>query len=256
VSIFGNYAYYYDLLYSEKKYEEEVGYVNKLIQHYFADAESLLELGCGTGVHAEYLAKLGYAVHGMDQSDAMLKIAYERWKSLDNDVGKRLSSTQGDIRNLHLGCRFDAVVALFHVVSYLPLNIDLEAAFQSAADHLDKGGLFLFDFWYGPGVLSDPPKSRVKEFENASLQIIREAEPVMQPNENLVDVYYRINIQDKESKQSETIEEQHRLRYLFRPELEDLLNRTGFKLVTCEEWLTGNEPGFDTWNACIVAMRT
>ena len=84
VSIFENYAYYYDLLYSDKKYEEEVEYVNKLIQHFFTGAESLLELGCGTGVHAEYFAKCGYTVHGIDQSEAMLKLADERWKLLDS----------------------------------------------------------------------------------------------------------------------------------------------------------------------------
>jgi predicted TPR repeat methyltransferase len=35
-------------------------------------ARSILELGCGTGIHAEFLAKVGYHVSGVDLSEGML----------------------------------------------------------------------------------------------------------------------------------------------------------------------------------------
>lgn len=255
MSAFKNYAEYYDLLYRDKDYVAEVAYVDECIQRYHPGAESLLELGCGTGIHAEHLAKRNYFVHGVDKSAEMLKNADSRWSNLDSKVSKRLSNAQGDFQSLQLNRKFEAIVALFHVVSYLSLNDDLEAAFSSAAHHLDKGGVFLFDCWYGPAVLTDLPVVRVKELEGDTISALRVAVPTMHPNENLVDVHYKINIKENKSECSKTIEEHHHMRYFFLPELEYLLSKTGFELLLCEEWLTGKKPGFDTWSIFVVAKR-
>lgn len=59
-------------------------------------------------------------------------------------------------------------------------------------------------------------------------------------------------IRNKTTDAVEEVRESHRMRYLFQPELELLLRGTGMSVVATSEWLTGAEPGFDTWGVCYV----
>ncbi|WP_341999478.1 hypothetical protein [Chlorogloeopsis sp. ULAP02] len=67
MSVFGNYARYYDLLYRDKDYVGEALFIRRLIQNHAPEAQDILELGCGTGNHAVLLAKEGYKVHGVEE---------------------------------------------------------------------------------------------------------------------------------------------------------------------------------------------
>lgn len=253
MNIFGKYAQYYDLLYSDKDYDGEVRFINGLIQKHVPSAKNLLELGCGTGIHAEKLAATGYSVHGVDLSAEMLKCAEERIRYLPKDGAKRLSFSCGDIRQFHGRARFDAVISLFHVVSYQPKNNDLAAVFNTAKQHLKLNGVFIFDCWYGPAVLSDPPVVRVKRLEDERIEVTRIAEPEMYPNENRVDVHYQVFIKDKSTGRMEILKETHRMRYLFKPEIEQILELSGLSLINGQEWLSDNELDFSTWNGCFIA---
>ena len=253
MSVFAHYARYYDLLYRDKDYAAEAAYVHGLIQRHAPGAATILDLGCGTGVHAAQLAAQGYRVHGVDRSEEMLWRAEERLGGLPTEVAARLSFSAGDIRSLRLAERFDAVVALFHVMSYQTANADLQAAFATAKAHLNPGGLFLFDCWYGPAVLTERPAVRVKRLEDEALRVCRIAEPMIHPNENTVDVNYQIMIIDAATGNGEEFQETHRMRYLFLPELYLFLAMTGFEPMTSQEWLSGRDPGWDTWGICLLA---
>ena len=76
--VFNYYAVYYDLLYKEKDYKAETEYVGRLLEEKGFTTGSILELGCGTGKHAEQFAKIGYSVHGIDLSSEMIKKANKR----------------------------------------------------------------------------------------------------------------------------------------------------------------------------------
>ena len=52
MSVFRHYARYYDLLYRDKDYAAEAAYVSKLLGRYGDHAASILDIGCGTGLHA------------------------------------------------------------------------------------------------------------------------------------------------------------------------------------------------------------
>lgn len=253
MSVFGNYARYYDLLYRDKKYTDEVNYIVSLLQRYAPESASILELGCGTGIHASLLAKAGYAVHGIDFSQEMLESAKARIASFIEDAAERLSFCQGDIRSYRTDRVFDVAVSLFHVISYQISEKDINAAIGTAKSHLKPGGIFVFDFWYGPAVLTDHPVVRVKRLEDDSIRVTRIAEPVMHPNENCVDVNYQVLIEDKATGIWERLEESHRMRYLFLPELDRMLDANGMTRLNAEEWMTGKELGFDTWGGCVVA---
>jgi SAM-dependent methyltransferase len=248
MSVFANYARYYDLLYKDKDYACEADYVHGLLHRYGNNPKSILELGCGTGKHAMLLAEKGYSVTGVDQSEAMLAKARER-KAKSN---LPIQFYAGDVRSVRLNQKFDSVISLFHVMSYQITNKDLLDAFETARVHLKPGGIFIFDCWYGPAVLTDRPVVRVKRLEDEAIQVTRIAEPEMHPNENVVDVNYMVFIRDKIKGTVDEVKEQHKMRYLFKPEIELLLQLAGLKTLYAEEWVTSKIPDFDTWGVVFV----
>lgn len=253
MNVFGAYSRYYNLFYRDKDYAAEAAYVDGLIQRYRPGAASVLDLGCGTGRHAMLLARSGYLVAGVDRSQEMLTVA-EKERAL-GDCVDRVSLYCGDIRTIRLEQTFDAVVSLFHVMSYQTSNADLKAAFMTARSHLAPGGLFLFDCWYGPAVLTDRPEVRVKRVEDSEIAVTRVVEPVMFATTNLVETHYQVFVRDKGSNAVEELQETHRMRYLFQPEVEMFLQEAGMTLVESAEWMTARQPGFDTWGVCFVARQ-
>jgi len=255
MNIFDNYARYYDLLYRDKDYSKEAQFVHQIIQTHAPNARDLLELGCGTGIHAVELAKQGYHIQGVDFSDQMLQRACDRLSQIPPDLASRLKFSRGDIRHLRLNQSFDVVISLFHVISYQTTNEDLLATFATVKEHLKPGGIFIFDIWYGPAVLSDRPAVRVKRLEDDEIRVTRIAEPVMHQNENWVDVNYQVFIRDKSSNTVEELWETHRMRYLFKPEIELLFQESQMQVIAFREWMSDQEAGFHTWSTYFVGRK-
>ena len=253
--VFGEYTQYYELLYSDKDYIGEAKFVKSLLDRYSSLSGSILELGCGAGKHAALLAEMGCVVHGIDFSPEMLELAEIRASELPIDVAKRLSWSEGDVRSYQTYKLFDAVISLFHVISYQPSNHDLQAAFETAEKHLKPGGVFLFDCWHGPTVLNDPPKIRIKKMENDKIHITRICEPEMLPNENGVIINYKIFIEDKFTGKISRIQESHHMRYLFTPEVQNLFETVGMRLVASGEWMTDKELSLDTFGVYYIGMK-
>lgn len=237
------YSQYYDLIYKDKPYKAEAEYINSLILEHKKDTKEILELGCGTGRYTELFCDFGYFVYGVDMSLEMLGIAEQRRIGRED----RLRFTHSKIQDLDMDKKFDVIVALFHVMSYQTSNEDLIKAFQVARKHLVDGGLFIFDFWYGPAVLTNPPVVRIKRVENEQIKVIRIAEPTIYPQSNTVDVNYNIFIKDKVDNSIMEIKEVHRMRYFFDTELELICNMVGLEIVGKYKWLSRESPNFDSW---------
>lgn len=248
------YARYYDLLYADKDYPAEANYVASLIREHLPGATRLLELGCGTGKHAVLLADAGFQVHGVDRSEQMIQRAVDLARTRVT-AGLRLSFSLGDVTNYTSTDRFDAVISLFHVVSYQTSNEALRDMFHVAASHLPEGGLFIFDVWYGPAVLSQLPEVRVKRLEDQNSAITRIAEPTTDFNRNTVQVNYSIFTTNKKTGVTTEFKESHLMRYLFQPELELLLEDAGLRLESATEWMTSLPASPSTWSVCFAARK-
>ncbi len=260
MSVFGAYSRYYDLLYKDKDYAGEARYVRSLIERHHPEAHTLLDLGCGTGRHAMLLAEAGYRVTGVDRSSEMLSAANAELSAAPAELAKRRACSgaapqfmPGDVRTARVGQKFDAVVSLFHVMSYQVTNSDLQAAFVTAREHLKPGGVFIFDAWYGPTVLNEGPSIRITRLEDERSRVTRIAEPISNPNANTVDVNFHVLVSDKQSGAWDELRETHTMRYLFVPEVELLLEASGLCLRDSHEFLSNRRLGFDTWTAVFVA---
>jgi len=236
------------MLYKDKEYALESDYIFKLVSSRMPNAKTLLDIGCGSGKHAYEMYKKGFNVTGVDLSDTMLEQAK---KLPENEI----SFYKGDARNVRLNSDFDIVTSLFHVLSYQNSNEDVLDMLRTIKQHLSHDGVFVIDFWYGPGVLNDPPVVRKKTLVDELLTVIRIAEPTVHFDKNIVDVNYHLIAWENSEKVVSEIKEQHKMRYFFLPELYLMLETVGLRVLDIKEWMTESTPSSNTWIACIVGSH-
>jgi SAM-dependent methyltransferase len=162
----------------------------------------------------------------------------------------------GDIRRLALNRSYDAVIALFHVVSYQTTNDDVQSLFASAARHLGPSGVFFFDVWHGPAVLHQRPSVRVKRVEDDTRRLTRVAEPELDTNASVVTVRYTMMAESKTDGQHATFQETHRMRYFFPQEVALLAGHAGFQVEHAEEFLSARAPSEATWGVAYILRKT
>ncbi len=256
MNVFGDYARYYNVLYRDKDYSGETTFILNCLKRYGSCPTTLLDLGCGTGRHALEMSKRGISATGVDISTTMLAMGQSLYSNVpEMDAIKIPQLLKGDVRTVRLNKTFDVVTSLFHVMSYQNTEEDALAVLETAWIHLNSGGFFLFDFWYGPGVLTDPPTERDRQMENDQTLIQRHAHPVHRVNDNIVEVQYSITLMDKISGAQSILNEVHSMRYWFLPELRHLASQSGFSVTAEGAWLSFDTPVCNTWNAWILIKK-
>jgi SAM-dependent methyltransferase len=145
------YALYYDLLYSHRDVAREVDFLERVFsQCSQVSVRRVLDVGCGTGIHSIELARRGYEVLGVDLSQKMIEVAREKSRAAGVTGVYFL---QADATRLEFEEEFDAVIAMYGVISYFTCDENLLEFLRSLRRALKKGGVFVFDTWNLTGVL-------------------------------------------------------------------------------------------------------
>jgi SAM-dependent methyltransferase len=234
---FNLYSQYYDLIYNSKDYSKEA---KKVFDKIGISAPKLLELGCGSGGHAAIFSELGSTITGLDLSRSMVEIANN--KNIPN-----FNAIESDIEKFSLGNKFDAAISMFHVISYLNSNDSILNCFDCVANHLNSGGLFLFDFWFAPAVYHQGFEHRIKVFENENIKVTRESSTLLDITRNVANVGFDIMVFSKQSNQTQRIVEQHPMRCFSMPEIELFAEITGFKVDEFFYLHSDEKPSINTW---------
>ncbi len=242
---FDLYSKYYNLLYKNKDYTAEANYITDCIKKYSDGGKDILEYGSGTGGHGLILQKMGYDVLGLERSQKMV----------DQARLGGFNCVQADITDFTVNKKFDVVISLFHVISYITENGSLDTVFKNSTRCLKPGGLFIFDVWYAPAVYTQKPENRIKRVEDDEIIVYRFAQPEIHTEKNIVDVNYSVLVQDKMSGELLEFIEKHPMRYFSIPEIIYLAETNGFNLLIAEEFLTGNKPSVNTWGVNFILKR-
>ena len=138
---YSGFAKVYDLFMDNIPYEEWTEYVKSLLKEEGITDGILLDLGCGTGSVTELLAKSGFDMIGIDNSEEMLDIAMEKRYESGLDILYLLQ----DMREFELYGTVKGVVSICDSMNYILDDDDLLDVFKLVHNYLDNDGIFIFD---------------------------------------------------------------------------------------------------------------
>ncbi|WP_325050277.1 class I SAM-dependent methyltransferase [Actinomadura craniellae] len=134
----------YELIYRSrgKDWAAEAADAARIVRERYPEADSLLDVACGTGAHLETFRTLFGHTEGVELSPDMLDVAARRLPGVPLH--------EMDMRDFSLGRTFDAVTCLFTAIGYLPTLAGMRAAVRCMARHLVPGGVMVVEPWWFP----------------------------------------------------------------------------------------------------------
>ena len=115
----------------------EAAFIHDIIEQRHRQAATLLDLACGTGSITARLAG-AYQVSGLDISPGMLALAREK-------LPGRTRLYLADMTSFRLDASFDVIVCAYQGINHLLSLAAWQSCFDRACEHLNRGGLFVFD---------------------------------------------------------------------------------------------------------------
>lgn len=132
----------YDGLTRDIPYEKYLRFFKTLLRRHGVKATTVLDLACGTGSLSVLLAKHGYEVLGVDQSEEMLTVAAEKAMELEENQPFFVAQP---MQRLRIPEPVDACVCALDSINYVTKPQDVQKAFRRVYESLRPGGLFVFD---------------------------------------------------------------------------------------------------------------
>jgi SAM-dependent methyltransferase len=158
---------WYHILYKHRDFNEAELFIDNVCQYLALPSESVvLDLACGKGRHAFYLARKGFEVTGLDLSARSIAEASQ-------SAHARLQFHIHDMREVYKADHFDVVFNLFTSFGYFEDKADDEAVLQSIAAGLKSRGLFVFDYLHVTHVLETHIASEKQVHEGITFSISR-----------------------------------------------------------------------------------
>ena len=251
--IFSNSALFYDAIYKNKDYKNEAAYVVQSLRKLDSTAKKILELGCGTGNYSFILRDHGFEILGIDASEEMISMANGKKSSLG---GQNIDFEKCSSEDFHTNFEWDFAVSLFFMLGYQVLDSSLIKTFHAVHSCLRKGGIFAFDFWYGPSVIKKGCSPKEIQVETNDYRMIRKSSPSILGQDNCLLIEQSYSIQNKKTNEYENFNEVHKVRYFDEKQLSSFLNKCGFEVIRFEAFL-GHNPLQDTdWAGMAFARAT
>ncbi|MCU0643980.1 MAG: class I SAM-dependent methyltransferase [bacterium] len=223
LKLYSELAEIYDQLYLKIfNYEQDAELVDSIFRKY--QIKELLEIGCGSGHLAQLLLEKGYTITGIDLYEEMLQIARQRLPEVE--------FLQQDIRILKLKRKFDAIIAMGRMFTYMATNEDVEQSIHSIAECLNPNGIFLFDNFSAPHFIKNfkENEEKIHEIDLGHRTIKRISRNTWNLKHGVTFNWYA-KYQIEEQGKLREIEDESVLRAFFREELEYFLNREALEVV-------------------------
>jgi len=182
-------AKYYDLIYSWKNYQDEIKKIKKLIKKYKnSDGKELLDVGCGTGKHLEYL-KDDFSCTGSDINVEMLEVARENVKGV--------IFTEADMITMNLEKKFDIISCLFSGIGHVKTYTNLEKTILNFSNHLIKGGVVIIEPWLTKSTY-DVGRPGMTTYDTEDIKIARLNTTKIENDLSILEMYYLIAERNKD----------------------------------------------------------
>ncbi|MBE5961533.1 MAG: class I SAM-dependent methyltransferase [Lachnospiraceae bacterium] len=280
----------YDTFMDNVPYDEWAEYLAELLEEYGVTEGLVLELGCGTGSITRRLAKKGYDMIGIDNSEEMLEIArqkeyeseeYDEEDEYDEEADMADDETvfdeefdaaeaegegmlpgilylEQDMREFELFGTVAAVVSICDSMNYITSEDDLKKVFKLVNNYLDPSGLFIFDMntvhkyrdVMGDTVIAENREDCSFIWEN----YYHEEEMI---NQYDVTIYKKADYESEDGEPDlyERFKETHYQKAYELETVKRLLQEAGMEFVTAYEVCSKKAPDADTERMYIVARE-
>lgn len=165
---------------NEKSIDKTINWIKENVPQ----GSSIIDLGCGPGLYAERLTKLGYKITGVDISESSIEYARKSAKDKELDIDYFVKSYLTD----SIDSTFDAAICIYCDFGALIPDEQIQLL-QRITGFVKKNGIFIFDcfnlkyndvnkeesYWYGsdePDFWSEKPHyvmSQKKHFEKENV---------------------------------------------------------------------------------------
>ncbi len=239
----GNYGGYHELEFAAEYYDAAYERIRPNDIAFFTEQSKkcggrTLELACGTGMVLVPTAVSGCEITGLDLSPYMLKKCREKLDAQPPEVRKRVKLIRGDMTNIDIGEKYNLVTIPFRSFQHLLPVDEQKACLNCIHRHLNQGGRLIIDVYHPrPERLYPNPKydNEVEDLPEIELpdgrklrRTNRTAGYHREQQYNDVEIIYYVTHPGGEK---ERLVQAFPMRYLFRYEMEHLLNICKFKVV-------------------------
>lgn len=213
------------------------------VQFYVEEAQradaSVLELGCGTGRILIPIAQSGIPIFGLDRAPAMLALARQKIAHLTTETQHRIRLGEGDMRKFSLPQRFHLITVPYRAFLHLLTPKDQRQALACIHSHLSPNGRLIFNIF-------DPHLETIAAHLGPLGAVLKKDTEFLHPDTGRRIIAWEARQYDLEHQileQSVVFEELDStgqmlsrthtsltLRYVFRYEMQLLLELSGFKI--------------------------
>ncbi|MBP8081781.1 MAG: methyltransferase domain-containing protein [Spirochaetes bacterium] len=156
-----DFAEHYDYVLKDIDYEEWFQYLKEIMLTYCPRAESVLEIGCGTGKFGAKFSAEGFNIVGVDYSLDMLMAAKKRAR-------KNFKLVCADASKFSFKKKFDFIFCVHDTLNYILDMKDVKLLFANAASCMHKDSIFIFDSTTEFNILSNFDEQRSDFYHKGS----------------------------------------------------------------------------------------
>lgn len=241
-----SFASVYDALTKNVDYEKRAGYIMDILSEYNIKDGLLLDLACGTGSLSVEFSKAGFEVIGTDASADMLTRA--QTKAYENEQNILFLCQNMEETDLYGTVR--AIVCSLDSINHLKDFEAVNKTFSKLKNFIDNGGIMVFD-------VNTLYKHQKVLGNNTFVYDEKSVYCVWQNRLSADNVTVNINLDFfvKSNNTYQRFTENFSERAYSFDELKNAFEPNGFKLISCYEELTRNEPTDTTERVYYVLRR-
>ncbi|NIT60323.1 MAG: methyltransferase domain-containing protein [Aliifodinibius sp.] len=224
--MFSKTAAWYDALYSFKDYQQESNSIIERLKIEHPHAKTILDIGCGTAEHDQYLSKI-YRLDGLDINPDFVEIASKK-----NPTCQYFCA---DMIDFNLEKTYDVVLCLFSSIGYVKTIDNLISTLRCFKHHMNPEGIILVEPWLTPKTWNPEGNVYLLTGETEAGKICRMNISKTRGKLSILTFHYLIGTNSG----IEYVTEHHELGLFTIEEMQDAFRQAGLSVTYDPDGLTG-----------------